>query len=50
MQRNPLLLPPAMQGLALGGGLELALASHARIAAANTLVGLPELTLGVFPG
>ncbi|KAH6829380.1 Enoyl-CoA hydratase/isomerase family [Perilla frutescens var. hirtella] len=40
----------AVQGLALGGGLELALASHARIAAANTLLGLPELTLGVIPG
>ncbi|XP_042060407.1 peroxisomal fatty acid beta-oxidation multifunctional protein AIM1-like [Salvia splendens] len=40
----------ALQGLALGGGLELALASHARIAAPNTLLGLPELTLGVIPG
>ncbi|KAG6411214.1 hypothetical protein SASPL_129292 [Salvia splendens] len=40
----------ALQGLALGGGLELALAAHARIAAPNTLLGLPELTLGVIPG
>ncbi|XP_047940459.1 peroxisomal fatty acid beta-oxidation multifunctional protein AIM1 [Salvia hispanica] len=40
----------ALQGLALGGGLELALAAHARIAAPKTLLGLPELTLGVIPG
>ncbi|CAI0390042.1 unnamed protein product [Linum tenue] len=40
----------AMEGLALGGGLELALGSHARIAAPRTQLGLPELTLGVIPG
>ncbi|KAE9600314.1 hypothetical protein Lal_00045574 [Lupinus albus] len=40
----------AVQGLALGGGLELALACHARIAAPRTQLGLPELTLGVIPG
>ncbi|XP_041998095.1 peroxisomal fatty acid beta-oxidation multifunctional protein AIM1-like isoform X2 [Salvia splendens] len=40
----------ALQGLALGGGLELALAAHARIATPKTLLGLPELTLGVIPG
>lgn len=40
----------AVEGLALGGGLELALGCHARIAAPRTQLGLPELTLGVFPG
>ncbi|CAA0830388.1 Peroxisomal fatty acid beta-oxidation multifunctional protein AIM1 [Striga hermonthica] len=40
----------AMEGLALGGGLELALACHARVAAPKTQLGLPELTLGVIPG
>ncbi|XP_022157550.1 peroxisomal fatty acid beta-oxidation multifunctional protein AIM1 [Momordica charantia] len=40
----------AIQGLALGGGLELALGSHARIAAPKAQLGLPELTLGVIPG
>ncbi|KAE9587303.1 hypothetical protein Lal_00004947 [Lupinus albus] len=40
----------AVQGLALGGGLELALGCHARIAAPRTQLGLPELTLGIIPG
>ncbi|KAL8136983.1 hypothetical protein V2J09_002984 [Rumex salicifolius] len=40
----------AIQGLALGGGLELAMACHARIAAPKTQLGLPELTLGIIPG
>ncbi|XP_068647355.1 peroxisomal fatty acid beta-oxidation multifunctional protein-like [Aristolochia californica] len=40
----------AVQGLALGGGLELAMACHARIATRQTQLGLPELTLGVIPG
>ncbi|ONH98172.1 hypothetical protein PRUPE_7G233700 [Prunus persica] len=40
----------AVEGLALGGGLELALGCHARIAAPRTQLGLPELTLGVIPG
>ncbi|KAL8102419.1 peroxisomal fatty acid beta-oxidation multifunctional protein AIM1 [Apium graveolens] len=40
----------AVQGLALGGGLELALGCHARIAAPRAQLGLPELTLGVIPG
>ncbi|KAK7291475.1 hypothetical protein RIF29_06644 [Crotalaria pallida] len=40
----------AVQGLALGGGLELALGSHARVAAPRTQLGLPELTLGIIPG
>ncbi|GFP94740.1 peroxisomal fatty acid beta-oxidation multifunctional protein aim1 [Phtheirospermum japonicum] len=40
----------AIEGLALGGGLEIALACHARIAAPKAQLGLPELTLGIIPG
>ncbi|MDD3937615.1 MAG: 3-hydroxyacyl-CoA dehydrogenase NAD-binding domain-containing protein [Rhodoferax sp.] len=40
----------ALHGAALGGGLELALACDARIALAGTLMGLPEVTLGIIPG
>jgi enoyl-CoA hydratase len=40
----------ALNGLALGGGLELALACHLRIASENARLGLPELRLGVIPG
>ncbi|KAF3533560.1 hypothetical protein DY000_02043735 [Brassica cretica] len=40
----------AIDGLALGGGLELAMACHARISAPGALSGLPELQLGVIPG
>lgn len=40
----------AMHGAALGGGLELALAAHYRIASRNTSVGLPEVKIGILPG
>ena len=40
----------AVNGFALGGGLELAMASHIRIASANARMGLPETSLGVIPG
>lgn len=40
----------AMHGTALGGGFEIALASHYRIATATARVGLPEVRLGVIPG
>ena len=40
----------AVNGYALGGGLELAMACHTRIASENTLMGLPEVSLGVIPG
>ncbi|KAG5413220.1 hypothetical protein IGI04_000787 [Brassica rapa subsp. trilocularis] len=46
--RKPLVA--AVEGLALGGGLELAMACHARVAAPKAQLGLPELTLGVIPG
>lgn len=40
----------AVHGTALGGGLELALACHARIADARAKLGLPEVNLGLVPG
>lgn len=40
----------AVNGFALGGGLELAMASHIRIASDNARLGLPEVSLGVIPG
>ncbi len=40
----------AIDGVALGGGLELALACHARVARASARVGLPEINLGLIPG
>ncbi|HUH35971.1 MAG TPA: enoyl-CoA hydratase-related protein [Moheibacter sp.] len=40
----------AINGFALGGGLELAMAAHFRIASDNARLGLPEVTLGLIPG
>jgi len=40
----------AVNGFALGGGLELAMSAHVRIASDNARVGLPETSLGVIPG
>lgn len=40
----------AINGFALGGGLELAMACHIRIASSNARMGLPETSLGVIPG
>ena len=40
----------AINGFALGGGLELALSCHIRIASINARMGLPETSLGVIPG
>lgn len=40
----------AINGFALGGGLELALACHIRIASENANLGLPEVSLGLIPG
>ncbi|WP_418500216.1 enoyl-CoA hydratase-related protein [Flagellimonas sp.] len=40
----------AINGFALGGGLELAMACHFRVASSNARMGLPEVSLGVIPG
>ena len=40
----------AVNGFALGGGLELALACHIRLASSEARLGLPEVTLGIIPG
>ncbi|MFT4643454.1 MAG: enoyl-CoA hydratase [Candidatus Azotimanducaceae bacterium] len=40
----------AINGFALGGGLELAMCAHFRIASSNAKMGLPEVSLGVIPG
>jgi enoyl-CoA hydratase len=40
----------AVNGFALGGGLELAMACHFRVASTNAKMGLPETSLGVIPG
>ena len=40
----------AINGLALGGGLEMALAADARVMSETAQVGVPEVSLGIFPG
>jgi enoyl-CoA hydratase len=40
----------AVNGFALGGGLELAMSAHFRVASSNAKMGLPEVSLGVIPG
>jgi len=40
----------ALHGTVLGGGLELAMAAHYRVAEETTLLGLPEVKLGILPG
>ncbi|XP_076973892.1 peroxisomal bifunctional enzyme isoform X3 [Tamandua tetradactyla] len=50
IQRNEKPVVAAIQGMALGGGFELALGCHYRIAHAEARVGLPEVTLGLLPG
>ena len=46
----PGIVVAAIHGTAFGGGLELALSCHARVAAPNTQLGLPEVKRGLIPG
>ena len=46
----PVPVVAAIQGVALGGGLELALGCHARVAWEGARLGLPEVKLGLLPG
>jgi enoyl-CoA hydratase len=48
LSRKPVIA--AVNGFALGGGCELALACHLRIASENAQFGLPEVKLGIIPG
>lgn len=50
IERCTKLVVSAVQGAAIGGGCELALASHARVASASAVFSLPEIRLGIIPG
>jgi enoyl-CoA hydratase/carnithine racemase len=50
LDRSPKPVIAALNGVAFGGGLELALVCDMRVAAAHVQVGLPETTLGIIPG
>lgn len=50
IQNLPIPVIAAINGAALGGGLELALAADIRIAASHSVMGMPETRLGIIPG
>lgn len=50
IEAMPVPVVASINGLALGGGLELALACDARIGDTSAIVGFPEVTLGIIPG
>ena len=50
IEQSPVPVVAALNGAALGGGLEIALACRLRLAAPGIAVGLPEVTLGLVPG
>lgn len=50
LERSPKPVLAAVNGFAFGGGFELALACHIRLASDNAVLGLPEVSLGIIPG
>ncbi|WP_299565835.1 3-hydroxyacyl-CoA dehydrogenase NAD-binding domain-containing protein [uncultured Sulfitobacter sp.] len=50
IEQSPLLVVASMHGVSLGGGLEVALGCHYRVAQPSARVGLPEVHLGILPG
>src|SRR5678809_510451 len=50
LEDGPKSVVMALRGVALGGGLELAMAGHYRVAVAGAQMGQPEVNLGVIPG
>ena len=50
IENSDKLVVASLHGTPLGGGLEVAMSAHYRIAAPNTKVGLPEVLLGILPG
>ena len=50
IEASPLLVIASMHGVSLGGGLEVALGCHYRIAVPSARIGLPEVHLGLIPG
>jgi 3-hydroxyacyl-CoA dehydrogenase len=50
MEASPKPIVAALAGNTLGGGLEIALAAHWRVAVAKAKLGLPEVSLGIMPG
>lgn len=50
IEASPLLVVASLHGVSLGGGLEVALACHYRLAQPSARVGLPEVHLGILPG
>jgi len=50
IENSPKPIIAAINGYALGGGLEIAMACHLRIASENSKMGMPEVSLGLIPG
>lgn len=50
IEASPLLVIASMHGVSLGGGLEVAMGCHYRIAVPSARIGLPEVHLGLIPG